>query len=65
MVSLKAQLRRCTAFHKSFNVRPVRLMIAKLVRLEFELFTKPFDTNSLNKKDDFISRLFPANSLTA
>jgi hypothetical protein len=25
----------------SFNVQEVRLMIAKLARLEFELFTKP------------------------
>ena len=26
---------------QSFNVRKVRLMIAKFARLEFELFTKP------------------------
>ncbi len=29
---------------QTFNVQFVRLMIAKLVRLGFELFTKPFDS---------------------
>gem|GEM_PF-3968825 len=32
---------------QSFNVRKVRLMITKFVRLEFELFTKP-------SKSDFL-----------